>query len=232
MPQPIAVWNRARGVWEVPETENLICEHSELFSATWPTSGTTRNGWAYELPTSAPPMDASGSSLLLPTPEAWEGERGPSAELGGVRPSGAKRAISLTSAAHHMLLRTPTAQLAVNGGSQHPDKRKAGGHGPTLADEVEHLLDPSNTASMAVSATSEEWDVAPTAPSMLLPTPTASDAMGSRNSTHQRPPGSTAKIGDTLTDAVTVVVGARVRAPRPGATTNRPSGAGSSALDE
>jgi DNA (cytosine-5)-methyltransferase 1 len=38
------------------------------------------------------------------------------------------------------LLRTPTAQLAVNEGSQHPDKRKAGGHGPTLADEVEHLL--------------------------------------------------------------------------------------------
>jgi hypothetical protein len=38
------------------------------------------------------------------------------------------------------LLKTPTAQLAVNGGSQHPDKRRAGGHGPTLADQVEHLL--------------------------------------------------------------------------------------------
>lgn len=38
------------------------------------------------------------------------------------------------------LLKTPTSQLAVNGGSQHPEKRKAGGHGPTLADEVEHLL--------------------------------------------------------------------------------------------
>lgn len=38
------------------------------------------------------------------------------------------------------LLKTPTSQLAVNGGSQHPDKRKSGGHGPTLADEVEHLL--------------------------------------------------------------------------------------------
>ena len=37
-------------------------------------------------------------------------------------------------------LKTPTANLATNGGSQHPDKRKAGGHGPTLADEVEHLL--------------------------------------------------------------------------------------------
>lgn len=44
------------------------------------------------------------------------------------------------------LLKTPTAQLAINGGSQHPDKRKAGGHGPTLADEVEHLL-PTPVAS-------------------------------------------------------------------------------------
>lgn len=39
-----------------------------------------------------------------------------------------------------VLLKTPTSQLAINGGSQHPDKRKSGGHGPTLADEVEHLL--------------------------------------------------------------------------------------------
>ena len=51
------------------------------------------------------------------------------------------RDLALPSAAHRLpLFRTPTSQLAVNGGSQHPDKRKAGGHGPTLADEVEHLL--------------------------------------------------------------------------------------------
>lgn len=37
------------------------------------------------------------------------------------------------------LLLTPTAQLAVNGGSQPPAKRRAGGHGPTLADLIEHL---------------------------------------------------------------------------------------------
>ncbi|MEU5482839.1 hypothetical protein [Streptomyces mirabilis] len=37
-------------------------------------------------------------------------------------------------------MKTPTANLGRNGGSQHPDKRKAGGHGPTLADEIEHLL--------------------------------------------------------------------------------------------
>lgn len=47
-----------------------------------------------------------------------------------------------------VLLKTPTSQLAVNGGSQHPSKRKAGGHGPTLADEVEHLL-PTPSASVA-----------------------------------------------------------------------------------
>jgi len=56
------------------------------------------------------------------------------------------------------LLRTPTAQLAVNGGSQHPDKRKAGGHGPTLADEVEHLLPTPAVNDMGASYTPETWD--------------------------------------------------------------------------
>ncbi|MDT0417818.1 hypothetical protein RM574_20250 [Streptomyces sp. DSM 41982] len=40
------------------------------------------------------------------------------------------------------LLKTPTSQLGRNGGPQHPDKRKAGGHGPTLEDEVVFLLPP------------------------------------------------------------------------------------------
>lgn len=34
------------------------------------------------------------------------------------------------------LLKTPTSNLGQNGGPQHPDKRKAGGHGPTLEDEI------------------------------------------------------------------------------------------------
>lgn len=38
------------------------------------------------------------------------------------------------------MLLTPTANLAYNGGSQPPAKRKAGGHGPTLADQIEHLF--------------------------------------------------------------------------------------------
>jgi hypothetical protein len=85
----------------MPGTNGLFCEHLDVYSETFPTSGFVVNGVAYELPMWEPATQDSGSSSLL---------------------------------------KTPTSQLAVNGGSQHPDKRKAGGHGPTLADEIEHLL--------------------------------------------------------------------------------------------
>jgi len=71
------------------------------------------------------------------------------------------------------LLKTPTAQLAINGGSQAPAKRRSGGHGPTLADQVEHEL---------------------------LPTPTVANSRNSRNSTAGRSPGSAAHPGTTLSD--------------------------------
>ncbi|MFD9813971.1 hypothetical protein [Streptomyces sp. NPDC059080] len=38
------------------------------------------------------------------------------------------------------LLKTPTSNLGGSGSAQHPDKRKAGGHGPTLDDEAVFLL--------------------------------------------------------------------------------------------
>lgn len=79
------------------------------------------------------------------------------------------------------LLKTPTAQLAINGGSQHPDKRRAGGHGPTLADQIEHEI------------------------TALLPTPVVTDAKGARNATAGRSPGSEHHSGTTLTDAVTLL---------------------------
>jgi hypothetical protein len=107
------------------------------------------------------------------------------------------------------LLRTPTAQLAVNGGSQHPDKRKAGGHGPTLADEVEYLLPtpetgqspnghgirggrPGNGHQSGASLDSVVTD--------LLPTPTVADSRNSRNATAGRSPGSAGHSGTTLSD--------------------------------
>jgi len=73
--QPTQTWNTARGVWEKQGIANLLCEHWELFSETWQTSGTMRNGKVYELPTQALPItDSEFSSLptqdtrLIPTP--------------------------------------------------------------------------------------------------------------------------------------------------------------------
>jgi hypothetical protein len=72
--QPIATWNPARGAWEVPRTESLLCEHLEVFSRTWPSSGMTRRGTAYAPPTSAPLTAGSASSSspgpLMATPDA------------------------------------------------------------------------------------------------------------------------------------------------------------------
>lgn len=56
------------------------------------------------------------------------------------------------------LLVTPLANLGSNGGSQHPDKRRAGGHGPTLADQVEHLLPTPVVNDMGAVRTVERWD--------------------------------------------------------------------------
>ncbi|SER20181.1 hypothetical protein SAMN04487818_10233 [Actinokineospora terrae] len=51
---PLARWNGARRVWETPH-RTVPCGHWAPYSATWPTSGMTRRGVAWPLPTSAPP---------------------------------------------------------------------------------------------------------------------------------------------------------------------------------
>ncbi|PPS86449.1 DNA (cytosine-5-)-methyltransferase [Streptomyces sp. MH60] len=68
---------------------------------------------------------------LLPTPTARDWRSGAS-NLHG------KNARPLNEVV--LLFKTPTAHLGRNGAAQHPDKRKAGGHGPTLDDEVSFLL--------------------------------------------------------------------------------------------
>jgi len=77
--QPTQTWNSARGVWEKQGIANLLCEHWELFSETWQTSGTMRNGKVYELPMQALPItDSEFSSLptqdtrLMPTPNTMD----------------------------------------------------------------------------------------------------------------------------------------------------------------
>jgi len=133
VPEPIATWNPARSVWET--NQGMLCEHSDVFSGIWPSSGMTRGGVAYALPMWAPLTTGSGSSLLLGTPRT-------SSANGVGRFQDSPRGTRGRLEAQVHLLKTP---LAVNGGSQHPETRKARGHGPTLADEIEHLL-PTPTA--------------------------------------------------------------------------------------
>lgn len=48
--------------------------------------------------------------------------------------------VPLTSASDFSLLATPQANLGSCGGSQTPEKRRAGGHSVSLADQIEHLV--------------------------------------------------------------------------------------------
>lgn len=130
-----AIWNPERQAWENPNgTVDLFSTHSDVYLETWPSSGMTRNGLAYELPMPAHHTDGIEYSSL-PTPRATRGGSGTETmyRLGAER-------TDENRTQGQVLPKTPTSQLAINGGSQHPTKRKAGGHGPTLADEVEHLL--------------------------------------------------------------------------------------------
>lgn len=188
MQEPIARWNPARDVWETTQS-GILCEHSAVYSEIWPTCGMTRDGSAYALPTWGPPTTDSGSLSLLGTPRV-------SSSNGVGRYTDSERGTrGRLEAQVDQLLKTPTAQLAINGGSQHPDKRRAGGHGPTLADEVEHLL-PTPTATPYGSNQSPSPGAA-IRPSLegvarLLPSPTAMDADSS---------GGSNPTNVTLTDA-------------------------------
>jgi hypothetical protein len=244
VPEPIATWNSARGVWERPET-SLLCGHQVPFSEIWPTSGMTVSGRLYPLPALEPRTAASASSSspgLLPTPMAADGglSRG---SLGGGGAGGfglrdAVRSLLPTPAARDWksgqsnimdrnarplsevietgLLKTPTAQLAVNGGSQHPDKRRAGGHGPTLADQVEHELLPTPRATDGTKGGPNQRGpsgdlMLPSAVMELLPTPRAARGasgtetmyvLGGERDDTNRPQGEvllptpTARLGD------------------------------------
>lgn len=113
----IATWNSARDVWET-EAVSLLSGRLDVYSETFPISGMTVNGVAYELPTSAHHMDASGSLFsqlggkLIPTPRASDGEKG------GPNQRGSKGDLTVSSAV--ALLPTPCSNEA-NGIGRHGD---------------------------------------------------------------------------------------------------------------
>lgn len=180
---PCAYYDQASSSWKTSQPS--LFEDSTPSSVTLPRSGSMRNGRVYERPTSARPTGVNGGSVPrgLPTPLDRDSK-------------GETNRDSLPD----RLLKTPTAQLAVNGGSQHPEKRKAGGHGPTLADEVEFLLlpTPRTTDSHGIGHHGRGGQDLRTTIA-YLPTPTATDAKGGRNQTANRTKAGH-HSGTTLTD--------------------------------
>ena len=69
---PIASWNPERDVWETGQMD-LLSGRLAVFSETWPASGMTRNGVAFELPTWVRPTGENECSLL-PTPMTTDSE--------------------------------------------------------------------------------------------------------------------------------------------------------------
>jgi hypothetical protein len=124
-------------------------------------------------------LPPSWSPPLLPTPESSDASGGRvSSEMGGTRPSGAKRAITLGTAVRHQLLPTPTG------------RESKGGHTPT-----ERPARPDTGRARPAS------DGNLTDALQLLPTPSAQDSAGSRNATCYRgPDAGKHNTGTTLTD--------------------------------
>jgi hypothetical protein len=105
------------------------------------------SSWRTSAPTRS--EDSTLSSVILTDSGTWE--RGQIFALPTlVAPTVGKDSSSL--------LLTPTANLGINGGTQHPDKRRAGGHGPTLADQVEFLLPTPAVNDMGRGKTVVQWD--------------------------------------------------------------------------
>jgi hypothetical protein len=79
-PKPIATWDPDLDCWIASDDdpESLFSVPSLVYSETFPVSGMTLAGTAYELPTLERHTDGSecSSSPTLRTPNAYDGERG------------------------------------------------------------------------------------------------------------------------------------------------------------
>lgn len=166
----IAGWNSARDVWEAGQVD-VISQRSDVYSETFTISGMTVNGVAYELPTSAHHMDASGSlfsqlggklpdgALVFDTPDTM-----PDAPNGGsnrrTHPAGLGNQVKL--------LPSPVAQPSGNTPDDHLRKKPGRAVVTDLAIIVENgLLETGGR---------------------LLPTPKAGDADFGMPRTSGRPP--------------------------------------------
>ena len=175
-PTPLATWDPARSAWV-----SLFCGHSELYSATWPTSGTTRAGTAYAQPTPAhlTPGSGSSSSPGLPTPKARDYKGAGPLDRdrdGTTRPPSDD---DLPTAVARALLPTPSAADGT-GGPGHQGRAE----GLNLRTAATLLPTPVAADSDRTSANYPAGN--PTLAGSLLPTPTTTQR-GTDANAAQRP---------------------------------------------
>lgn len=181
MPKQIAEWNTELKLWTSSKGNQLL-ELWEPFLATWPKSGMTQNGQAFELPTLEQLTNASESlsSPILRTPAASEAERGHQTESvarargGQVTLSGQMKELFPTpivsdwkngksSPGYGMnlpetaksLLPTPKALDGIKGNTQTSESRKAKGFYVDLPNVAIDLI-PTTRVSMANGPTRSE----------------------------------------------------------------------------
>lgn len=130
MLKQIAVWNTDLKLWTKPN-EVLFLEHLELYSGTWPTSGMTVNGVAYELPKQVHPTSDTGSLLLqdpvckvsVPTPTVSDRSFDKPGLMRTVTRTSPNRGVSLplwaSRITEHFYLPTPTTRDYKDGSQPH-----------------------------------------------------------------------------------------------------------------
>jgi len=125
---------------------------SQMSSPILPASGLMRNGSCYQRQLLVPRTSATGCSWW-PTPEASDGTGGRrDAELGGTRPSGTKRAITLGTA---VMWPTPRAERAGRAATVYPGtvsgtshaRQADGGHGDLEEEVARRQMWPTPTAN-------------------------------------------------------------------------------------
>jgi len=169
----IAEWNTELKLWIKP-TEALFSEHLELYSATWPTSGMTQNGKAFELPMQVLHTSDSGSLSLhtqdkrFGTPntmdslpprygEAYErvknaGGRKNRLSSGNLR----EQVVHLLPVPDSALLRTPVASEA-EGGAVAPDVAKANGQTLRLSGQMIDMVAPDQLPKLPTPTVSDQY---------------------------------------------------------------------------
>jgi hypothetical protein len=168
----IAVWNTDLKLWTKPN-EVLFSEHLELFSATWPTSGMTLSGVAYELVMPVHHTNASESLSwpTLATPTTGE-TVGPSLATSGGE--NLRTQIAILNGKYE-LLRSPTASQGQGGALGEAEARKRG----NTVGIRDQAMDLAKLQGHKVSR-----EVA------NLPTPTVSDQYTGNLASTQQKPGS------------------------------------------